>query len=408
MRGVDELGGRHAGPPSASSDSAHVSSASNSGSLSSCRSRLYASGRPLSVARKPVRSPISRPALPRASSAMSGFFFCGSIDEPVEYASARRRKPNSSVDHSTISSPRRERCTCVSVGDEQRLGDEVAVGHRVERVLERGARSRARWRRAAGSSGRLEPASAPAPSGDTSARVEAVAPAVDVAAERPEVREQVVREQHRLRALQVRVAGEVRRRSASSARRSSTACSSWMRARPARALAPEEQPQVERDLVVAAAAGVQLGAGRARDLGDPPLDRGVDVFVGRRERERRRRRAPLRRGRARRRSPARSSLGRAGRRASSMCDVRARPGEVVGREPAVERQADGEREQLVGRALAEAAVPQRLRRVAVASLVGCSLTWTPGPWRRDHVSADRPHSRTKPSESSWRNASSAS
>ena len=41
-------------------------------------------------------------------------------------------------------------------------------------------------------------------------------------------------------------------------------------------------------------------------------------------------------------------------------DVRARAREVVGREPAVERQADGEREQLVGRALAEAAVPQRL------------------------------------------------
>ena len=35
------------------------------------------------VARKPVRSPMSRPALPRASSAMSGFFFWGSIDEPV-------------------------------------------------------------------------------------------------------------------------------------------------------------------------------------------------------------------------------------------------------------------------------------------------------------------------------------
>ena len=51
----------------------------------------------------------------------------------------------------------------------------------------------------AGSSGRLEPASAPAPSGETSARVEAVVPAVDVAGERPEVREQMVREQHRLR-----------------------------------------------------------------------------------------------------------------------------------------------------------------------------------------------------------------
>ncbi len=59
------------------------STESNSGSLSSCRSRLYASGRPFSVTSSPVRLPISRPVLPRTSSAMSGFFFCGSIDEPV-------------------------------------------------------------------------------------------------------------------------------------------------------------------------------------------------------------------------------------------------------------------------------------------------------------------------------------
>ena len=57
---------------------------SKTGSLSSCRSRLYASGRPLSVASRPVRLPISRPALPRASSAMSGFFFCGMMLDPVE------------------------------------------------------------------------------------------------------------------------------------------------------------------------------------------------------------------------------------------------------------------------------------------------------------------------------------
>jgi hypothetical protein len=37
----------------------------------------------LSVASSPVRSPMTRPALPRASSAMSAFFFWGSIDEPV-------------------------------------------------------------------------------------------------------------------------------------------------------------------------------------------------------------------------------------------------------------------------------------------------------------------------------------
>ena len=41
-------------------------------------------GRPFKVASRPVRSPMSRPDLPRVSSAMSGFFFCGMMDEPVE------------------------------------------------------------------------------------------------------------------------------------------------------------------------------------------------------------------------------------------------------------------------------------------------------------------------------------
>ena len=77
--------------------------------------------------------------------------------------------------------------------------------------------------------------------------------------------------------------------------------------------------------------------------------------------------------------------------------VRARTGEVVGREAAVERQADGEREQLVGRALAEAAVPQRLP--GRARRRSASLTWHPGPGGATTSRADSPHSRTKPSES---------
>ena len=156
----------------------------------------------------PVSSPIRRPALPRASSAMSGFFFCGSIDEPVLYASARRRNPNSSrrPQHDLLAEPREVHLT--QRRDEQRLGDEVAVRHRVERVVEARGRTRASVATLSGSSGRLEPASAPAPSGDTSARAKRVAPPVDVARERPEVREEVMGEQHRLGALQMRVTGE--------------------------------------------------------------------------------------------------------------------------------------------------------------------------------------------------------
>ena len=50
---VDELRGDQ--PAEGQRRAQHASSASNSGSLSSCRSRLCASGRPLSVARKPAR-----------------------------------------------------------------------------------------------------------------------------------------------------------------------------------------------------------------------------------------------------------------------------------------------------------------------------------------------------------------
>ncbi len=71
-------------PVNAGSSTSSVSIESKTGSLSSCRSRLYASGRPLRVASRPERLPMRRPDLPRASSAISGFFFCGMIDDPVE------------------------------------------------------------------------------------------------------------------------------------------------------------------------------------------------------------------------------------------------------------------------------------------------------------------------------------
>ena len=79
-------------------------------------------------------------------------------------------------------------------------------------------------------------------------------------------------------------------------------------------------------------------------------------------------------------------------------DVRARTREVVGREAPVERQALGEREQLVGRALGEAAVPEGHVPVATGSAAG-------PPCSRAHVSTERPQRRTKPAESSWRKVS---
>jgi len=91
-----------------------VSKVSNSGSLSSCMSLLYASGSPFNVTNRPVNAPTTRPALPRRSSAPSGFFLLGIMDEPVVTLSDRRTKLNSCVDHSTNSSPIRLRCTISS------------------------------------------------------------------------------------------------------------------------------------------------------------------------------------------------------------------------------------------------------------------------------------------------------
>src|ERR1700709_2567020 len=67
----------------------------------------------------PVRLPTNRPALPRASSAMSGFFFCGMIDEPVAQASSSRAQPNSDDVQSTTSSPSRDRWTPSRAGTKQ-------------------------------------------------------------------------------------------------------------------------------------------------------------------------------------------------------------------------------------------------------------------------------------------------
>ena len=65
----------------------------------------------MTVASRPVSRPIAVPALPRASSATSGFSFCGIIDDPVAALSGSLAKPNSAVAQSASSSPIRDRWT---------------------------------------------------------------------------------------------------------------------------------------------------------------------------------------------------------------------------------------------------------------------------------------------------------
>ena len=97
--------------------------------------------------------------------------------------------------------------------------------------------------------------------------------------------QEVVGEQHGLGPLEVGVAGQV-------------GVSGRFRSRQQDVLQGDGQPgdldelalapqaQVGGDLVVAAAGGVQLGAGGAGELGDPALDGGVDVLVALDEAER--------------------------------------------------------------------------------------------------------------------------
>ena len=85
--------------------------ASKSASLSSWRSFEYARGRAWRTPRSRLCAAAIRGAFARRSSAASGFFFCGMMLEPDEKSSAGWQNPNSSLDHSTTSAPRRERCT---------------------------------------------------------------------------------------------------------------------------------------------------------------------------------------------------------------------------------------------------------------------------------------------------------
>ena len=98
------------------------------------------------------------------------------------------------------------------------------------------------------------------------------------------MRQKVVRQQHRLRPLQVRVAREI---GVFGLPGSSQQYPLQLNYPPADGgqfpLGP--QAQVRGDLVVAAAARVQTGPDLARDLGYPALHCGVDVFVARPEHE---------------------------------------------------------------------------------------------------------------------------
>ena len=226
-----------------------------------------------------ARWPTTRGAFARSSSAASGFFFCGMIEDEDAHASRDLAEPEL-LRATTARSP----CPAAT-----------GASRRSRRRPGSPGRSRG-WRRRRSSSGRrprspsslatsrrsvgkFTPASAPAPSGSSPVEPEHDREARGVAPEHPEVGQQVMREIDRLRALQVRVAGhrpvQVRLGDAHDHR-----LQVLQRLDRPQRVGAREHRHVGGDLVVARARRVELAADRADDLGQPPLDGHVDVLVG--------------------------------------------------------------------------------------------------------------------------------
>ena len=94
----------------------------------------------------PTNPPAIRAAFARASSAVSGFRFCGMMLDPVVYASSSSAHPSAGSVHRARSAASRERWVAQIAGVGQELLHEVAVGHGVDRVVERAPEPESRRR----------------------------------------------------------------------------------------------------------------------------------------------------------------------------------------------------------------------------------------------------------------------
>ena len=266
-----------------------------------------------------------------------------------------------------------EEAVLVAAEDDQILGQPAEVHHRHRARVEERRREVAIRRRvdAVGDDAReaeiarervdvdrvAVPAIAPEPSGSASASSRAPCEALVVAPQRRGVREEEMRDEHRLRRPEVRerrhqrVAG--RRRPAPRApRRTRATAALQQRNAPA-----QIEPQVERHLLVARPAGVQPAAGVAEALDQQPLDEAVHVLVGAVDERRVGSPALEDIGERRRRSAGASSAASTPAAASARAHARL-PVDVVFEQPAIEteRRAEFERRR-VGRGV-EAAGPQ--------------------------------------------------
>lgn len=165
-------------PSAILSDAPIVSTASNNGSLSSCRSLLYVDGRPLSVIKNPAiletrcqrrarvcerettrTLPKMRPDLPLNNSNESGFFFCGMMLDPVLHARRQldtktRCSPHAPIRIAQRDEPKLGRRVHDQIfrqpthvrhrqtGPHQKLDDKVAIADAPHTVLGQGRKTK--------------------------------------------------------------------------------------------------------------------------------------------------------------------------------------------------------------------------------------------------------------------------
>ena len=219
-----------------------------------------------------------RPTLARISSVRSGFFFCGMALDPVENASGRVTNPNSAVAKSVISSAKRLRCkpTNVSACRYSRMKSRSLVASMELAVGAVNPSSRAAIVR---SSASVAPATAPDPSGQKFSRAAQSQQAIGIAQRHLHIRQQPMRDEHRLGPLQVRVArhhsvaGVARLLDQRSGPRGEAVDDKLD-------LRAHIEAQVGGNLFVAAAAGVQLESERADALRQLEFDEVMNVLGG--------------------------------------------------------------------------------------------------------------------------------
>ena len=130
----------------------------------------------MTVASKPVKSPKTRPAFARRSSAASGLRFCGIMEDPLDQESLILTKPYSADDQSTNSAPKRDKVVA-QIAAAARYSKAKSRLLTASRALASGASNPKARAVCSGRMANPVPAQAPAPKGERLIRLLASATA---------------------------------------------------------------------------------------------------------------------------------------------------------------------------------------------------------------------------------------